>query len=54
MLRFQCVFDISVEFLVTPRCFRCVEVATANNVAVSGLEIQGAGDIFKVAERKIL
>ena len=36
ILRFQCVFNVLVQLLVTTSSFGCVDIATTNDVEIGG------------------
>jgi hypothetical protein len=53
-LRLERALDVLVQLLVGPGCLCCVEIAATNDVAVGSVEVEGAGDVFKLAEGKEL
>ena len=48
------MFDILVELLVRTGCFRGVEVAAADDMAVGCVEIEGIRNIVEIAKGKVL
>jgi hypothetical protein len=54
MLGVQVLVDILVELLVGARRFRCVEIASAGNVAVGCVEVERARDGLEVLDGKVL
>lgn len=54
MLRFKRVLDVLVELLVAACGFCCVQVAAANDVAVSGGKVERISDGFELVQRNEL
>lgn len=48
------MLDILVELLVCPCSLCCVEVATADDVAVSRIEVESVRNIVNIAEWEVL
>lgn len=48
------MFNVLVELLIRPRSFCGVEVAAANDMAVSCVEVEGVRNIVEIAKREVL
>ena len=54
MLLLERVFNVLVQLLVAAGSFRCVEIATANDMQVGGGEVECVCDDLEVAKRNVL
>lgn len=54
MLLLERVFNVLVQLLVAAGSFRCVEIATANDMQVGGREVECICDDLEVAKRNVL
>lgn len=48
------MFNVLVELLVCPCSLRGVEIAATNDMAVSRVKVESAGDIVNIAELEVL
>ena len=48
------MLNVLIELLVCPCSFCSIEIAAANDMAISGIKVEGISDIIDLAERKVL
>ena len=48
------MFDVLVELLIRTCSFRSIAVASTDDMAIGGIEVEGARHVVEVAKREVL